>query len=81
MENWDHPSPQNQWWENGAFWPSRGFILNLGGGGGGKGAFLFHFILSKIVAKNLYCTQSLQRHSNRVGLWVTLLDWEAKNHS
>ena len=30
------------------FCPSRGFILDLGGGG--DGGLLFHFILSKIVA-------------------------------
>ena len=28
--------------------PSRGFILDLGGGGGGDGGLLFRFILSKI---------------------------------
>ena len=93
MEHSDHPSPQNQWWENGAFWPSRTSSLIWGRGGisvpfysvqdcnlgqikwniqttpppkisdgkmarfglhalhpwfGGEGAFLFHFILSKI---------------------------------
>ena len=48
MENLEPPSPPppNQGWENGAFCPLRGFILDLGGGG-----VLFHFILSKIVAK------------------------------
>jgi len=49
MENLDPPTP-NQGWENGAFCPSRGFILDLGGGDGG---LLFHFILSKIVAREV----------------------------
>ena len=39
---------QNQGWENGAFWFLRGFILDLGRGGGGAD-LLFHFVLSKIV--------------------------------
>ena len=34
MENLDPlPPPPNQGWENGAFCPSRGFILDLGGWG------------------------------------------------
>ena len=32
-----HLLPQNQGWENGAFWLFRGFILDLGGEGGGEG--------------------------------------------
>ena len=32
-----------------AFCPSRGFILDLAGGGGGIGGLLFHFIQSKVV--------------------------------
>ena len=38
------PPPPNQGWENGAFWPSCGFILDFGR----MGDLLFHFILSKI---------------------------------
>ena len=41
------PLPPNQGWENGAFWLSRGFILDFGGDGG----LLFHFTLSKIVLR------------------------------
>ena len=33
IKNGDHPSPKNQGWENGAFWPSNGFIRDLGGRG------------------------------------------------
>ena len=36
------PRPPNQRWENGAFWLSREFILDLRDGG-----LLFYFILSK----------------------------------
>ena len=32
-----------------AICPSRGFILDLGAGGGGDGGLLFHFIQSKVV--------------------------------
>ena len=39
------PSSPNQRWENGAFWLLRGFILDLGGGGGGWGfAVPFYFV-------------------------------------
>ena len=48
MGNLYLPSPRNQGWENGALWLLRGFILDLGGGGVGKG-LLLHLILSKTV--------------------------------
>ena len=41
------PLHPNQGWENGAFWLSHGYILDLGGCG-----VLFHFILSKIAASS-----------------------------
>ena len=53
MENLDPPPPPptpNQGLENGAFFPLRDFILDLGGGDGG---LLFHFILSKIVVARI----------------------------
>ena len=37
------PPKKNRGWESGAFYPARGFILDLGDGG-----LLFHFILSEI---------------------------------
>ena len=40
MENLD-PPPLNNGWENGAFWLSRGFILDLGGWGF---AVLFYYV-------------------------------------
>ena len=44
MENLD-PPPPNQRWENGAFWLLRGFIVDLGEGGGGwRFAVPFHFV-------------------------------------
>ena len=46
MENLEPPSSQIKDGKMARFCPSRGFILDLGGGGGG---LLFHFILSKIV--------------------------------
>ena len=49
MENLDPPPPPPPQIKDGKmarFCPSRGFILDLGDGG-----LLFHFILSKIVAK------------------------------
>ena len=50
MENLDPPPPQIKDGKMARFCPSRGFILDLGeGGGGGDGGLLFHFILSKIV--------------------------------
>ena len=51
MQNLDPrpPSPQIKDWKMARFCPSRGFILDLGVGGGG-GGLLFHFILSKIAA-------------------------------
>ena len=49
MENLDPPSPQIKDGKMARFCPSRGFILDLGGGGRGDGGLLFHFILSKIV--------------------------------
>ena len=51
MENPDPPSPQIKDGKMARFCPSRGFILDLGGGGGGVGGLLFHFILSKIVGE------------------------------
>ena len=44
------PPPPKQGWEIGAFWLLRCFILDLAGGGGvgGVGGLLFHFIPSKI---------------------------------
>ena len=42
------PPKKNQGWENGGFWLSRGFILDLWGGGR-DGCLLFYFIMSKIV--------------------------------
>ena len=48
MENLEPPSPQIKDGKMARFWPSRAFILDLGGGGGGGGGLLFHFILSKI---------------------------------
>ena len=48
MENLDPtPPPQIKDGKMARFCPSRGFILDLGGGDKG---LLFHFILSKIVA-------------------------------
>ena len=48
MENLDPPPPQKiKDGKMARFCPSRGFILDLGGGDGG---LLFHFILSKIAA-------------------------------
>ena len=48
MENLDPPPPPKiKDGKMARFCPSRAFILDLGGGGGG---LLFHFILSKIVA-------------------------------
>ena len=49
MESLDpaSPPPQIKGGKMARFCPSRGFILDLGGGG--DGGFLFHFILSKIV--------------------------------
>ena len=47
MENLDPPFPPNQGWENGAFLP----FARLHPWFGGDGGLLFHFILSKIVAK------------------------------
>ena len=53
MENLDPPSPpppsQIKDGKMARFCPSRGFILDLGGGAG-DGGLLFHFILSRIVA-------------------------------
>ena len=43
------PPPQIKDGKRARFCPSRGSILDLGGGGG-DGGLLFHFILSKIVA-------------------------------
>ena len=51
MENLDPPSPQIKDGKMARFYPSRGFILDLGGGGG-DGGLLFHFILSKIVVQD-----------------------------
>ena len=52
MENIVPPSPPNQGWENGAFLPfARLHPWFVGMGGWGDGGLLFHFILSKIVAK------------------------------
>ena len=45
MKNLDPPPPQIKDGKMVRFCPSRAFILDLGGGGGG---LLFHFILSKI---------------------------------
>ena len=42
------PPKKNQGWENGGFWLSGGFILDLWGGGR-DGCLLFYFIMSKIV--------------------------------
>ena len=47
MENLDPPPPKIKDRKMARFCPSRGFILDLGGDGG----LLFHFILSKIVAR------------------------------
>ena len=50
MENLDPPPPPPPKIKDGKialFCPSRGFILDLSGGG--MGGLLFHFILSKIV--------------------------------
>ena len=50
MENLDPPSaPKSRMGKMARFFPSRAFILDLGGGGG-DGGLLFHFILSKIVS-------------------------------
>ena len=122
MEHSDHPSPQNQWWENGAFWPSRTSSLIWGRGGisvpfysvqdcnlgqikwniqttpspkisdgkmarfglhalhpwfGGEGAFLFHFILSKLVGK---CScLSLLEEQHFGGHFVTLIGFIPRN--
>ena len=48
MENLDPSSPQIKDGKMARFCPSRGVILDFGGGG--DGGLLFHFILSKIVA-------------------------------
>ena len=48
MENLDPPSPQIKDGKMARFYPSRGFILDLGGDRG----LLFHFILSKIVVQD-----------------------------
>ena len=57
MENLDPPSPpQIKDGKMARFYPSRAFILDLGGDGG----LLFHFILSKIVAlPNLLCLYTI----------------------
>lgn len=48
MENLDPPSlPKIKDEKTARFCPSRGFVLDLGGGGG-EGGLLFHFIVSKI---------------------------------
>ena len=50
--------PSKQGWENGAFWLLRGFIHDLGRGGGGLGvggfAASFFMILSKIVYHGVF---------------------------
>ena len=59
MENLNPHSPQIKEGKMARFCPSRGFILDLGGeGGGGDGGSLFHFTLSKIVAPSRLSTSA-----------------------
>ena len=56
MEHLDHPSPlsPNQGGGgNGAFFPSRHFVIDLRWEGRGCGGFLFHVIPSEIVNLNI----------------------------
>ena len=52
MENLDPPPPKSKMgkWRISALRAASSVIWGGGGGGGGGGGFLFHFILSKIVA-------------------------------
>ena len=65
MENLEPPL-RPPGWENGAFWLLRGFILDLGGVGGGDGGLLFQFILSKIVVPDPH--KKILRGGNARGL-------------
>ena len=64
MENLEPPL-RPPGWENGAFWLLRGFILDLGRGGG-DGGLLFQFILSKIVVPDPH--KKILRGGNARGL-------------
>ena len=58
------PPPLNQGWENGTFWLLSGFILDVGGGGGGFGVSFYYVQYCCAVAPS--CSQLRDKASWRI---------------
>ena len=69
---------QNQGWENGAFWFLRGFILDLGRGGGGWFVVPFYFIQDCSLKAFGWCNRWFKKFI----AWSILADtWKNSQHT